>query len=201
TNLPDNINGLSNKSVVLKRTKKRVPHVSHNSGNNNWYTPGKYIEAAKDVMDDIDLDPASSVIANKTVGAKKFYTEEQNGLTKPWSGRVWMNPPYSQPLIKQFSDKLVEEIKNNKIAQAIVLVNNATETKWFQKLFIISSAVCFPKPRIKFLDIYGNVTGSGPTQGQSILYFGNNQRNFSEVFNKFGIILWNKDKTKSTPLR
>lgn len=147
-------------------------------------------------MGDIDLDPASSVIANKTVGAKKFYTKEDNGLEKEWAGKLWMNPPYSQPLIKQFSDKLVEEFKINKIIQAIVLVNNATDTQWLQKLLKVIDVACFIEGRIRFLDTEGN-EGGAPLQGQVILYLGKNSEKFSEVFNKFGIILWkNNSKIK-----
>jgi hypothetical protein len=44
-------------------------------------------------MGDIDLDPASSALFNEAVRAKKFYTEAQNGFTKTWKGRVFLNPP------------------------------------------------------------------------------------------------------------
>jgi DNA N-6-adenine-methyltransferase (Dam) len=117
------------RGLVLKAINK--PHVANNSGENEWYTPSIYIEAARLTMGTIDLDPASSELANQTVQATLYFSKEVNGLDKPWGGdystNIWLNPPYAQPLINQFADKLVTELDN--IKQAIVLVNNATETK------------------------------------------------------------------------
>ena len=45
------------------------------------YTP-EYIEAARIVLGSIDLDPASSDIANQLVRAKKYYTIADNGLNQ-----------------------------------------------------------------------------------------------------------------------
>ena len=81
-------------------------HVSQNSGDNEWFTPAEYIEPARKVLGVIDLDPASSKEANKVVKAKRFFDKDDNGLSRKWSGRVWMNPPYAQPLVDQFSEKL-----------------------------------------------------------------------------------------------
>lgn len=162
----------------------RGTHVSNNSGDNEWYTPEGYIASAKSVMGGIDLDPASSAIANKTVKAKKFYTCQDDGLTKEWSGRVWLNPPYAQPWIAKFAAKMSESVASGVVSQAIVLVNNATETEWWQKVAAVSAAVCFPKTRIRFLDQEGNP--GAPLQGQSVIYCGKKAETFCTVFSDFG---------------
>ena len=61
-----------------------------------WYTPARYIEAARGVMGGIDLDPATSALANQTVRAARIFTREDDGLAHDWQGRVWLNPPYWQ---------------------------------------------------------------------------------------------------------
>lgn len=168
------------KAIVQEVIKR--PHVSFNSGNNEWYTPKEFIEAARSAMGSIDLDPASNDIANEIVKAETYYTVETNGLDKEWTGNVWMNPPYASDLIGKFVDKLIEQRENYK--QAIILVNNATETEWFNKLISISSAVCFPKSRVKFYMPDGK-TGA-PLQGQAVLYVGKNIEKFMNAFDGFG---------------
>ena len=172
-----------------KKDKKHAkPHVLHNSGNNEWYTPNKYIERARRAMHSIDLDPASCNEANRVVQADRFFTVLNNGLDQDWSGNVWLNPPYRQPLIKQFCNKLIESYRNGDIKQAIVLVNNATETLWGQKLLACASAVCFPARRIKFWR--PNEKTATPLQGQMIIYFGDNITRFSNAFVENGVIYY-----------
>jgi ParB family chromosome partitioning protein len=167
----------------------KSPHVAHNSGNNEWYTPVEYIEAAREVLGGIDLDPASSDIANQTVQATHYFTAEVDGLAHEWSGRVWMNPPYSSDLIGQFISKLIQHYDAGKIEAAIVLVNNATETKWFQELAQNAYAICFPKGRIKYLDSSGT-PANAPLQGQAFIYFGENADLFKAIFQQFGVVLF-----------
>ena len=167
-------------------------HVAHNSGNNEWYTPEAYIEAARGVLGGIALDPASCAEANAVVKAARFYSEAENGLTKRWKGTVWMNPPYAQPLIGQFAHKLVEELGAGNVTAAVVLVNNATETAFFQELAAAASAICFPKGRIRFWAPGG---GEGaPLQGQAVLYFGAESAAFVSGFAGFGLVLINPAK-------
>ena len=168
--------------VTEVRSREKVPFVLHNSGNNEWYTPAEYIGLAREVMGSIDLDPASSEKANDVVQAKKYYTAKDDGLSQEWRGKVWLNPPYSSELITKFTDKLLSE--RGEIEQAIVLVNNATETEWFSKLAGMCDAVCFPKGRVRFYSPDGKV--GAPLQGQAVLYFGCDAEKFIEKFSVKG---------------
>lgn len=159
-----------------------MPHVSYNSGENEWYTPVEYINSARQVMGSIDLDPASCEVANKTVQASQIFTINDNGLNQKWHGNVWLNPPYAGELIGKFADKIASS--KDDIKQAIILVNNATETGWFNKMVGIASAIVFPKSRVKFYMKDGK-TGA-PLQGQAFIYVGDNPQAFLDVFKAYG---------------
>lgn len=171
---------------TVEDVQKAKAHVSHNSGQNEWYTPPEFIESARQVFGGgIDCDPASCEIANQTVRASVYFSKENNGLSQTWQGNVWMNPPYAQPLIGEFADAVSDKFESGEIDAAIVLVNNATETAWFQRMTQAASAICFPKARIKFMDPQGNRTGA-PLQGQAILYMGGNAKAFAKAFSVYG---------------
>jgi phage N-6-adenine-methyltransferase len=162
-------------------------HVSLNSGENEWYTPPEYLEAAREAMGSIDLDPASCEVAQANVKAKKHYTIDDNGLDKKWSGNVWLNPPYSKELIGLFAKKVVGE--SGRFKQAIVLVNNATDTAWFHRLASVASAACFMKGRIRFLDKTGSPANT-PVQGQVAIYIGPRVDEFRKAFSRFGVVMF-----------
>lgn len=170
----------SRSAVLRKINEEKKPHVVNNSKDDEWYTPARYIDAAREVMGSIDLDPASNDFANQTVMASEYYSEETNGLLQEWYGNIWMNPPYSTALLSQFADKLA----NSSFEQAIVLVNNATETAWFEKMVSKATAVVFHKGRIRFVKRDGE--HGAPLQGQAFIYYGDNAGRFLDVFGQFG---------------
>ena len=153
----------------------------------NWYTPEPIISSAIAVMGVIDIDPSSSLTANDVVNAKVFYSKEDDGLSKTWNGKIWLNPPYDTPSIKKFIEKLVSEYQSNNVTEAIVLVNNCTETNYFQHLGHHCSAICFPKGRINFWSTSKD-TVAGPLRGQTLFYLGKNPARFNEIFSEHGFV-------------
>ena len=166
-----------------------VVHVSQYSGIYEWYSPLDYVEAARAVMGGIDVDPASTELANVQIQATTFYTSEDDGLAQDWSGRVWMNPPYAQPLITQFCTKLAKSVQSGAVSQAVVYANNATETEWFHLLTPVATAICLPEGRLACWRP-GNQPDAIPLQGQVVIYAGQNVRKFADKFTALGGSVW-----------
>jgi ParB family chromosome partitioning protein len=152
-----------------------------------WYTPTEYLEAARAVMGDIDLDPATCTAAQEVIQAKDFFTKEDDGLAQEWVGRIWLNPPYSGALVSRFLDKVCTEYDEGRIDEAVVLVNNATDTAWFHNLLERFPA-CFLRKRVPFWR--PGHDGGGARQGQVIFYLGPKVDKFWTVFSPLGVVVW-----------
>lgn len=127
-----------------------------------WYTPIEIVNA----LGTFDLDPCSPAHRLWDT-AERHITPEEDGLKIPWGGvRVWLNPPYSRPLIERFVEKMVEN--NNGIA----LLFNRCDSKMFQDLiFPNATAIMFLRGRIKFYRPDGS-QGDSPGCGSVLIAFG-----------------------------
>jgi phage N-6-adenine-methyltransferase len=163
------------------------PRGTTGTGENEWHTPAEYIEKARQVLGKIDLDPASSEASQATVMAEQYFSKDDSGLGRFWYGKVWLNPPYAQPLIADFVAKLIEEVEVGHTEEAIALTHNYTDTAWFQSAAASARVICFTRGRIRFVSPDGTL--AAPTQGQVFFYFGPNPQKFAEVFSDVGIIL------------
>jgi DNA N-6-adenine-methyltransferase (Dam) len=161
--------------------------LAHRRQKNEWYTPAPYIARARAVLGDIDVDPASSARAQQTVQARRYFDKEQNGLRQAWPGRVWLNPPYSPPLIGKFVNKLLMEWGARRMTACIALTHNYTDSTWFHDVLSAADAVCFTHGRVKFYDPEGVL--ANPSQGQTFFYFGDDTNAFKREFAPVGSIV------------
>jgi len=157
------------------------------TGEMEWYTPSLYIEKARRVLGQIDIDPASCDLAQEIVQARRFFTVDHDGLSREWRGAVWLNPPYNGKLIAAFAAKLLDQINCGNVTSAIALTNAYTETSWFHNLARACNALCLTRGRIKFESPRGEKCA--PTNGQCFFYFGPDVEPFLAEFGDIGIIL------------
>lgn len=109
--------------------------------NDRWGTPLKLIRE----LGEFDLDPCG-MPGHPT--ARNIYTLEEgdDGLRDPWFGRVWMNPPYGDKVLRLWLNKMIA----HGVGTALLPV--ATDTKnWQELIWPSATAICFYKGRINFL--------------------------------------------------
>lgn len=181
-------NGEELTSIGLRRKAKKLVSDKPSYDGDEWHTPPEYIDAAREVMGDIELDPATCETAQDKIQAKHILTKDDDALQQPWHGRVWLNPPYSMPKIEQFVDKVIAEFDRRNIMEAIVLVNNSSDTKWFHKL-LEQFPACFTKGRIRFW--HPSHESFATRQGQVFFYLGPDWKHeiFVDTFSQFGIVV------------
>lgn len=174
----------------VSATEPAASFAHHLSGSNEWYTPAQYVDAARELMAGITLDPASCALANQTVKATTYYDIDSDGLSKPWKGSVFLNPPYGwdgngENNATQWIGKLISEYTLKHIDEAVLLVNATTERKWFQPLWRFP--ICFTDHRINFYNAEGEQ--KQPTLGNAFVYLGQHIRSFNELFKQFGAVV------------
>lgn len=152
---------------------------------NEWYTPLDYINAARQVLGDIDLDPASCQVANEKVKASEYYDVDDDGLTLPWDGRVWLNPPYGDPL--PWVEKLTSSFREGTVTAALLLVNTANSPQWSRLLWNGPYTVCLLSKRVRFWRP-DREDAKGTAQDQMIWYLGDEPEKFKAVFSMYGAI-------------
>lgn len=165
---------------------------SPKGGDDEWHTRPEFVEAARQVLGGIDLDPASNDVAQETVKATRYFTIEDDGLGQPWAGRVFMNPPFGRGKgkCKDFCAKLVHEYEAGVVDAAVVVVNGySAETKWFRPFR--DYPICFgPRSAFYHPDKPGN-----PMAWPAFVYLGPDPDAFVRVFSRLGHCV--QDATRS----
>ena len=126
-----------------------------------WYTPEHVVRS----FGRFDCDPCAALSPTfRTAGV--MYNKFDDGLTKEWVGRVWLNPPYSKDLLEAFVKKLASH--GNGIA---LLFNRCDNVLFHDVILKNATAVKFLRKRIHFLKPDGS-SGSQPASGSIAVAFG-----------------------------
>jgi hypothetical protein len=111
-------------------------------GTQVWLTPLPLLRA----LGPFDLDPCACSEPRPWPTAALHYVESEDGLTKPWNGFVWCNPPYSpSTLAGAFIDRMAQH------GNGLLLIFARTETEnWHRSIWGIADAVYFFEGRLAF---------------------------------------------------
>ena len=136
------------------------------SAKTEWETPAELFENLNHRFG-FTLDPAAS---HKNAKCTLYYTEEDDGLVLPWSGNVWLNPPYGRYLTGAWIKKTYDESMADHIDMACVLLPARTDTKWFHDYVMpAATEIWYVKGRLRF------VGAEHPAPFPSMLVFFDNQ--------------------------
>ena len=186
----------------------------HSNDSPEWYTPSVFVEAARELMGGIDLDPASHEEANRIVMADHYYTEADNGLLQEWYGRVFLNPPSG--LVNDFWDLLVTNYTLDNLVEAVWIGYSLEQLQTIQQSSTVFDPmdypICITNKRIAFIENeakrlariaklteYNAVNAAiggklrrisekagSPSHSNYITYLGPQQDRFKAIFSQFG---------------
>lgn len=96
-----------------------------------------------DCLGPFDTDPCASD-PRPWDCARINYTKADDGLSRDWVGRVWLNPPFDRRVVGDFIGRMVAH------GRGILLVHARTDTAWFQPIWDHATALLFLRGRVVF---------------------------------------------------
>lgn len=187
----------------------------HSSEEDRWYTPTEIVQAARNVLGPIDLDPASDAFGNARVEAAVYHDENTNGLLRSWQSgspvSVFMNPPGGRvdlagrripaedrktkgnPLPLLFWAKLMALRNAGALKHAIVIaftLEQLSRTQGHGIPSMLDFPFCVPAKRLRYVAPDGK-PGKSPPHASAIVYVPGTRKeidNFAQSFEPFGAI-------------
>lgn len=121
----------------------------------DWATPPEIVADLAARYGPFDLDPCARP---ETAKAPIYFTPADNGLAMTWFGRVWLNPPYSDP--GPWLKKAKESVQRGDCECVVALLPAATDTAWFHDYVLHDASLEFRRGRVRFLGWEGTPIGS-----------------------------------------
>lgn len=125
-------------------------HYDDLDAGNEWGTPAELVTPLADAVGGFDLDPAAG--AEPEPYADSRYTYSDDGLSSPWYGRVWLNPPYGRKHNRAWGERTTDAADNDDVTSITALVPASTGTAWFGETYATADALTFIHERLSFID-------------------------------------------------
>ena len=123
-----------------------------------WSTPQDFFDAYNDVYH-FDVDVCAT---NENALCAKFYSPEEDGLSKEWNDVCWMNPPYGREIGKWMKKAYESSLHG---ATVVCLVPARTDTAWWHE-YAMKGEITFIRGRLKF----GGSKNSAPFPSAVVIF-------------------------------
>ena len=142
-------------------------HAGNSSTSMKWQTPAEILEALYEAFGTFDLDPCSPTAnrASAPVEARVHYTEADDGLSLPWLGTVFINPPYGRGLIAWVAKAKAEVLCGN-ARTVVALIPARTDTRFWHEHVAGTATVFFVRGRLRF----GSAGAAAPFPSALVLW-------------------------------
>jgi site-specific DNA-methyltransferase (adenine-specific) len=130
-----------------------------------WETPPEFVAGLEAEFGPFTLDPCARA---ENAKAPRFYTKQEDGLTRPWFGRVWINPPYSNPRL--WVKRAWDEHCAGHTDLIVLLLPASTDTGWFHDYCYGKAEVRLLRGRIRFWGWERTPIGA-PTSGSMLVIY------------------------------
>lgn len=118
-----------------------------------WYTPPEVFAEGLELADveAFDLDPCTSERSPIWPLVRDHYVLTDNGLRRPWFGRIYCNPPYGRT-IGLWIAKAIAEVQDGRATVVCMLVPAKTDTAWWHAAIDAGFVATYRRCRIRFLE-------------------------------------------------
>jgi hypothetical protein len=163
---------------------------------NEYATPPRLWRRLADAVDGFDTDPCSG--AESAPIAETRYTKADDGLSNPWHGDVFVNPPWSSNRDGSAKDRWLtkarSEATRESVSSVVVLLPSDTSAGWFHEHVLAAPIICFYGPgRLSFVGENRN-----PSFGLLIPVYGDSAEAYRDVLNSMGAVVEGRRVYEST---
>lgn len=159
-------------------------HEIHEEATDEYGTPLDFHRPIADAVGGFDLDPAAG--AERRPLADRRFTADDDGLTRAWDGKVWLNPPFSEKAL--WVRRAREQVAAGNVQTAVVLLSVDTSTDLFHRHLAKADLICFRRGRLAF-----DGGGDSPNFGVLLAVFGEVNDDLLSVLQHMGTVFENRD--------